>query len=277
MTTEYHLEIPDANTLAVDLLAEHSQLSKQRIKKAMQQGAVWYEHKNKVTRLRRVKKKLQKGDKIHFYYNEQVLNKIPPTPHCIADLGAYSVWFKPAGLLSQGSKWSDHCAINRWVESHDTKQRPTFIVHRLDKAAQGLILLAHKKSMAAALAALFQQRKIKKIYRVKVEGCFADTDQPQAFENKLDDKVAISFFQKKAYDSENNQSLLEVQIETGRKHQIRRHCAELGFPVVGDRLYGSPDQQADLALLAKEISFQCPLQHKKVFFSVDPSLYHEEF
>ncbi len=51
----------------------------------------------------------------------------------------------PYGMLSQGSKWSDHCTIARFAQQHLTPERPVFIVHRLDRAATGLILIAHSK------------------------------------------------------------------------------------------------------------------------------------
>lgn len=70
------------------------------------------------------------------------------------------------------------------------------------------------------------------------------------------------------YDPEKNQSLLDVSIDTGRKHQIRRHSAELGFPVVGDRLYGEIKVADNLQLTAYYLAFQCPFSHKQKTFNV---------
>ena len=66
-----------------------------------------------------------------------------------------SIWYKPYGIYCQGSKWGDHHTIHRMAEQQ--LQRPCFIVHRLDRATTGLVIVAHKKKIAAALAALFAQ------------------------------------------------------------------------------------------------------------------------
>ena len=117
---------------AVDLLAGATGFSRQRIKQIMQKGAVWVTlasgGENNAQRLRRAKKVLHPGDTLHLYYDEKILSEEPPTPELIADEGTYSVWYKPYGLRSQGSKWSDHCTIARWAETHLEPQRPAFVV-----------------------------------------------------------------------------------------------------------------------------------------------------
>jgi tRNA pseudouridine32 synthase/23S rRNA pseudouridine746 synthase len=59
-------------------------------------------------------------------------------------------------------------------------------------------------------------------------------------------------------DTEGDRSLVEVQIETGRKHQIRRHLASAGYPIVGDRLYGVAGDSDNLQLCAWRLAFCCP-------------------
>ena len=259
---EKHIQIEAGSKPAVDLLAEATGFSKQRIKQIMQKGAVWVtpaagSEKN-AQRLRRAKKVLQPGDILHLYYDEKVLAEEPGTPELIADEGAYSVWYKPYGMRSQGSKWGDHCTIVRWVETHLEPQRSAFIVHRLDRAATGLIIIAHKKSTAAQFSRMFEKREIEKRYRVIVEGKFPETPQPFTLDQPIDERSAISHATLLEYDKTQNRSLLEVNIESGRKHQIRRHLAEAGFPVVGDRLYGkaSDGDKQNLQLTACFLSFR---------------------
>ena len=133
---EIHVEVKSASDLPVDLLSEASGISKQGVKAAMNKGAVWVTRGKTTQRLRRAKRTLRKGDEVHLYYDEFVLAMVPPEPLLLADVGAYSVWNKPCGLLSQGSKWGDHCTVVRWAEQHLKPQRPAFTVHRLDRATR---------------------------------------------------------------------------------------------------------------------------------------------
>ncbi len=268
MKQEFHILIDD--TIAKDakvanLLAERSSLSKQAIKQAMKKGSVWIEDTKGIRRLRRADTIPPRNSTIYFYYNQHVLEEIPPTPTLIADEGDYSVWSKPPTMLSQGSKWGDHCTINRWIESNDPfeiqPQRNCFITHRLDRAARGLMLIAHKKNSATKLSSLFENKNISKCYRVIVEGQFPN--EPKIINSEIDGKEAHSTATLLNYDQQKNQSLVEISIKTGRKHQIRIHMSREGFPVVGDTLHGAADkddpQYEGLQLSAYYLNFTCPI------------------
>jgi len=275
---DIHLTIDDTDTNAVNLLAEATGLSKQRIKQIMQKGAVWLEAKKtgKPRRLRRASKILVMGDELHLYYDEQVLESIPTSPQLIADQGEYSIWYKPYGLLSQGSKWGDHCTVQRWVEQNLTPQRPAFSVHRLDRAATGLIIIAHQKRIATELAKLFAQRAMEKRYQVIVHGQFPESTWPQKIDTDIEGRHALSYAWLLKYDEEKNHSLLEVRIDTGRKHQIRKHLLSIGFSVLGDRLYGREDQQGkggeNLQLAASSLAFVCPVTQQEKHFQLPEAL-----
>ena len=262
---ETHVLIESPEDSPVDLLQRASALSKQRIKLAMTQGAVWVTRGRNTRRLRRAKRALRAGDEVHLYYDASILAEIPPEPTLIADVGGYSVWQKPYGLRSQGSKWGDHCTVARWAERHLQPQRPAFIVHRLDRAANGLILVAHSKAMAAALSKLFQKRAVEKHYRALVAGDFSLQPNPVRVEQPIDEKEAISEFSLQTVSADRKQSLVDARIETGRKHQIRRHLAGLGHPVIGDRLYGTGEKDGvDLQLTAYLLAFHCPVNDEQV-------------
>ncbi|GIU35982.1 RNA pseudouridine synthase [Shewanella colwelliana] len=259
---ECHLTIATDDD-AVALLAAHSQLSKQVIKQAMTKGAVWLTRGKYTQRLRRAKKRLKVGDELHLYYNQAVLAQTVDDALLLLDKGDYSIWYKPYAMLCQGSKWSDHTTINRFVETHLSPQRPAFIIHRLDRAATGLVLIGHSKSATAALAALFEQRQLDKQYRVIVEGEFPS--RTQHIDSDVDGKVACSHATLIEYDKKQDRSLVQVKIDTGRKHQIRIHMASLGHPVVGDRQHGHADEHApNLQLTACFLTFICPISGETV-------------
>jgi tRNA pseudouridine32 synthase/23S rRNA pseudouridine746 synthase len=263
--TESHVTIESPDDNAVDLLQQATGLSKQRIKMAMTQGAVWVTRGSNTQRLRRAKRALRAGDEVHLYYDAEILAEIPAEPILIADVGGYSVWNKPYGLRSQGSKWGDHCTVARWAERNLQPERPAFTVHRLDRAANGLILVAHSKKTAAALSELFRERNVEKRYLALVAGDFSSHPNPIRVEQPIDDKEAISEFSLQDVRDNGEKSVVDVRIETGRKHQIRRHLAELGHPVIGDRLYGAGEADGvDLQLTAYLLAFRCPLADRPV-------------
>ena len=278
---EYHIPVTANKLTTIDVLAEATELSRQKIKQAMQKGCVWLEKGNNkdkeqqktnqhIQRLRRAKKPLSEGDTVHFYYDEKVLEAEPPEAKLVYDEGNYSIWNKPSGMLSQGSKWGDHCTIYRWAEKQLKPERTAFIVHRLDRAASGLIIIAHKKQIAVQFSKMFQQREVDKYYHATVKGDFSkllkDDEKIKTISTELDAKKAVSHVMFLEYDATADESLLEVQIETGRKHQIRKHLSGIGFAVVGDRLYGENDNaketQKDLQLSAVRLKFCCPVSGK---------------
>jgi tRNA pseudouridine32 synthase/23S rRNA pseudouridine746 synthase len=267
---ELHVEV-DTDSKALELLSGHTLISKQGLKQAMKKGCVWVTHGKHTRRLRRADKSLQSGDQLHIYYDESILSAVPTSPVLITDEKDYSVWVKPRGVFSQGSRWGDHCTINRWIETNASPQRPCFIVHRLDRAATGLMLLAHTKSAAAKLSALFAQRGLDKHYRVIVEGEFVALE-PVLIDAAIEDKDAKTVINSVNYCARLNRTLLDVKIETGRKHQIRRHLSDAGFPVVGDSLHGLCDNNEDLQLAAYSLRFICPLSGEEKYYQL-PEVY----
>ena len=262
---EAHVRVESSADNTIDLLQRSTGLSKQRIKQAMTSGAVWMTRGRDTRRLRRAKRTLQVGDEIHLYYDAIILAERPPKPTLVADVGGYSVWRKPCGLRSQGSKWGDHCTLVRWAERHLQPERPAFTVHRLDRAANGLMLIAHSRRTAAKLSALFREREVEKRYVALVAGNFSGQPDPLRVDLSIDEKEAVSEFSLKQVADDGRRSLIEARIETGRKHQVRRHLAALGYPIVGDRLYGSGKEDGvDLQLTAVLLAFHCPVNDRWV-------------
>tara|TARA_B110000211_G_C14091965_1_gene559682 strand:- start:4639 stop:5484 length:846 start_codon:yes stop_codon:yes gene_type:complete len=268
---ECHINI-DRTITIVEAVQIQCDLSVSEIKKAIDKGALWHSRGKTIQRCRRLKKSLAIGDKLHFYYDENVLSQIPTPATLIADMSDYSVWYKPYGMLSQGSKWSDHCTITRWAQKNLTPERAVFPVHRLDRAATGLILVAHSKKAARALSQMFEQHKLEKTYHIIVHGNQQQRPQPETVTLAIEGKPACSHFSHIAYDDKRDLSLVKVNIESGRKHQIRIHAASIGLPVVGDRLHGAQQSLADLQLCAVALHFTCPIHQVEQHFALSDAM-----
>jgi tRNA pseudouridine32 synthase/23S rRNA pseudouridine746 synthase len=248
-----------AGESAIEALARVSQLPKARIKDAMNKGAVWLRRGKAEKRLRRSTLPLRQGDELSLHYNPAILALHAPEPVLHADEADYSVWYKPAGLLAQGSREGDHCALLRQAELR--LQREVFLVHRLDREASGLMLIAHTRKAAAALSALFAAegtaQRIRKLYRVEVKGELPDSG---VLDSTLDGKPALTRFTRLSLDQTTGTSTARVELVTGRKHQIRRHFAAAGTPLLGDPGYGKDNKDPrGLQLQAVELGFLCPI------------------
>lgn len=254
---EFHLTLSEKISV-IDALAAHTGLPKGRIKDALNKGAVWLRARGREQRVRRATKMLQHGDQLSLYFDPDVLQREPPPPQLIADERDYSVWRKPAGMLAQGTRFGDHCALLRWCEKYFNNARECFLVHRLDREAEGLMLIAHTKKAADAFTKLWQQHRIEKRYAVIVEGEVGPIGTKQRIDAPLDDKLCVTEFSVVGFDALKLRTELAITLITGRKHQIRRHFAGLGFPVVGDYRYGRGGEK--LALRAVALEFICPLR-----------------
>lgn len=136
---------------------------------------------------------------------------------------------KPFGLASQPTRsggpnlYDSLCETEGYVGLH----------HRLDTPASGLILVALDRSINSTLASDFRAHRIERRYQAVVVGQTPDTGTVR---QALDGKPATTHYTR--LSTHNALSLLELRLETGRTHQIRRHMATTGFPIVGDRRYG---------------------------------------
>ena len=261
---------PEVAGTVCDYLAAETGLSKSKIKAAMQKGAVQLHRPGRGRkRIRRATAPLAPGDRLELHYDEQILAVAPPVACCLADFSRFSVWFKPAGLLTQGTSYGDHCALVRQVEKHFDSQRPVLAVHRLDREATGLVLLAHGREAAARLSRLFYRREVEKVYRATVRGEIGPPAGSGQIDRPLDGKSAVTGYTVLSFDPASNTSRLEIRTGSGRKHQIRRHLASTGHPVMGDPAYGRGNKTAGgLQLCATRLSFTCPYQRRLVVFDL---------
>jgi 23S rRNA-/tRNA-specific pseudouridylate synthase len=111
-----------------------------------------------------------------------------------------------------------------------------------------------------------------KRYHAIVHGKFPGRDEAQVYTGPIDGKTAETTASRIRFDADNNCSVLLVSIRTGRKHQIRRHLADAGFPIVGDRLHGraenpeslGSESEHSLCLVASQLTFDDPLTGARI-------------
>ena len=164
--------------------------------------------------------------------------------------------------MAQGTDYGDHCSLLRQAELHFKPARAAYPVHRLDREASGLMLVAHDAEAAARLSALFRDNQIEKLYGVRVRG--AAPQERGTIDLPLDDKPALTHYIVRDYDGTHDISTLEVRIESGRLHQIRRHLALIDLPVLGDPRYGTGNKNTEgLQLQAISLEFICPYSGEK--------------
>ena len=255
---------------AAEFLVAVSGLSKTKVKDAMNKGAVWIKRsKGKLNRLRTATASLRPGDQLELYYDAELLAKKPPISRRLADREQYSIWLKPAGLLAQGTLYGDHCSLMRQADLFFGLQREIFLVHRLDREAAGLMVLAHSRDAAAAFSEIFRNNLIIKKYRIEVRGNFFEKAAKGIIDLPLDNKPAVTVYEVESHNEQTKTSLVSVIIRTGRLHQIRRHFEMMGYPVIGDPRYGSDNKNTTgMKLEAVSLSFRCPFLQKEVEYTI---------
>lgn len=162
------------------------------------------------------------------------------------------------------------------------------IIHRLDKDTSGLIIIGKSANIVSSIQEQFKKRTIKKIYHAILVGIlkenFLEINLPigrhSLYRKKMtvreDGKEALTYI--KVLRRFKNHTLAEINLKTGRTHQIRVHSSYKGFPVAGDKIYSkSFSKYKGLMLLSKEIEFMHPITKDKMNFEIDYPEYFKNF
>lgn len=182
---------------------------------------------------------------------------------------------KPAGLLAvpgRGPAKADSLASRaqqRWPDA--------LVVHRLDQATSGLMLLARGAEMQRQLNQIFAQRRIHKYYAAVVHGSMQSRvpgndwndihlplsrswlQRPRSHVDTLLGKASHTRWRALSWDPATDTTRVALQAITGRSHQLRVHLQALGHPIVGDTLYGVPDGAPRMMLHAVALQLAHPL------------------
>lgn len=256
--------VRDGDSLVlIDFLAAHSNLSKSVLKKVLNNGGVWVRlFKNaRLVRNRRATQEINLESSVEFYYDPKLTAMEIPEAKEVFKSREWGLWYKPQGLLSQGTEFGDHCSILRQIEKAKNK---AWLVHRLDREASGLMLFAYTKNAARLFSELWQKHEVRKIYKVEVVGVIAKAGEINL---ELDGKTARTTYT--VLEASAHTSKLLVEIHTGRLHQIRRHLEMIGYPVLGDPQYGVGNKNtAGLRLMAFQLIFRDPFTQKEINFQL---------
>ncbi|WP_339216869.1 RluA family pseudouridine synthase [Ornithinibacillus sp. FSL M8-0202] len=190
---------------------------------------------------------------------------------------------KDAGLLSIATETEKkNTALHQlmdYVKLRDPRNR-VFVVHRLDKETSGVMMFAKSEKVKRKLQDNWKELVQERTYVALVEGELkkpegtvkswlkeSKTHKMYSVQDK-DGQFAITHFRK--IQSNNQFSLVEVNLETGRKNQIRVHLSDIGHPIVGDKKYGAKTNEIGrLGLHAKILSFHHPVTGQLMLFRSD--------
>jgi len=189
---------------------------------------------------------------------------------------------KPGGILVQGDvsrETSLMDMVKDYIKKQYDKPGKVFLglVHRLDRPVSGVVVLAKTSKSASRLSIQWRQRSITKIYWALVHGKMPlPSGSLISYLKKRRQKVSLTDkTHKRAQEAalsyrtlfvRGKVSLLEVNLHTGRKHQIRAQLAAEGCPIVGDLKYGARDRREDgtICLLAKSLTFMHPTRPETI-------------
>ena len=185
------------------------------------------------------------------------------------------VAIKERGLLSE-----EHESKPNMVRSlKEVTGGEIYPVHRLDKDVGGVMVYAKTKSAAASLSAQAGDRTMKKTYLAILHGkpqvesgtledlLFFDKGKNKSFVVKKERRgVKKALLNYRVISQKDGNALTEIELLTGRTHQIRVQFASRKMPLFGDRRYGAKDESRIIALWSKEISFLHPVTKERMTF-----------
>ncbi len=225
---------------------------------------------------------LLKGDTVSISKDKKEPKVIPPLGiKVIYEDNDLIVIEKPSGLLSIASETEKiktaYYQLNEFLRLRDPGAgERIFIVHRLDRDTSGLIVFAKNEKVKRELQDRWKE--VEKRYYAMVEGTpvkkegeiesrLKETKSLMVYSDRHSDEAKLSKTKYRVLKRGREYSLLDIQLVTGRKNQIRVHLADIGHPVAGDKKYGAKTNPFScLGLHAYLLSFKHPVTGKPLRF-----------
>lgn len=177
--------------------------------------------------------------------------------------------------------------LKQYIKEKYNKPGNVFLgaAHRIDRPVSGVVLFARTSKALKRLSKMFREQVVKKIYWAIVKSkppeeaatithyLVRDTNKNKTFsyseERKNSKKAVMSY---KIIDASDNYYLLEIDLQTGRHHQIRSQLSKLGCPVRGDLKYGYPrsNDNGGISLHSRSIEFHHPVTGKLIKIVAEP-------
>ena len=178
---------------------------------------------------------------------------------------------------------SEHDLPEMLAEQNGDRATDYYVVHRLDQAVAGLLVLARNRVTAAELSRQLTENRLRKTYLCVVPGVPAPASgemQDLLYQDKMKRKmfpvkrkragVKEASLTYRVLETQAPLTLVEVELQTGRFHQIRCQFAARKLPLVGDGKYGSRVRSPHLALFCRQLSFYDATEKKECSFTAAP-------
>lgn len=211
------------------------------------------------------------------------------------------VVYKKSGTAVQTSKISEkdlYTEVRNYLSDNAKKESGLWIIHRLDQPVKGIVVFAKNEKCAAQMSKMIQSKEVGKYYYAAVQGIMKENQGGKLInyiEKDARNSKAIIYNEEKGknkaksnknvkraelnykvteINEEKNYSVVEIELLTGRFHQIRAQMGHIGYPILMDEKYGynnetDPEYQnsndkGQIALCACRIEFSHPATHKKM-------------
>ncbi|MBZ4675330.1 MAG: pseudouridine synthase, RluA family [Dysgonamonadaceae bacterium] len=266
------------NALLLDFLLKNMrEKSRNSVKSLLKHGQIVVNGKT----VTRYDYPLKSGDKIIVGNHRSIVEKNIPQLRILYEDDDIIVIDKEAGLLTITTGSGIDTTAVSLLKDYVQKQSPynkIYTVHRLDQLTSGILVFAKNSEAQHRLRDNWRDMVTKRTYVAVVEG---KMDEPEGkisswltenkknymmYSSSVDNGGKLAITKYKVLQTADQFSLLELELETGRKNQIRVHLKDLGHPIVGDRKYGSSTSIGRIALHARVLEFYHPTSGEIMHF-----------